>query len=193
MPLSLQLRVDERLDDRIHVSVALAPEDAPHHIDGAAVELITWQGERLSHRVMLPISGTIGGPIATRVELRCMDAIPYGAMVRGTAWWGSEQLEVTISAELFTGLESHARGTPHIALADALTLDSLTAVEREALGTHFPWTHDFKRPGSPPEDDEPNILDETTEEERIDDFCDELGLDAESAEWLRELLDEDET
>jgi hypothetical protein len=193
VPLSFELRLEERQPDRVILSVTLDPRDAPMTIDGLVVELFSRDEESLSPRMFLPIAGRLVAPLAIRVELRCHQddhssrQIPPGSRVIGTVWWDRDQIQATCPADPGTELEVHLRGRRCVAPPDeAQCLRSLTHGERAQLACLFPWIaceapRAQEEPGGP--------LDAF-------DLCDEItdtyGLCAEDAELLRELLEEDE-
>lgn len=188
LPVALifEVALVERQADRVVAVVHLEPEGEPVHVEGVAVELLDRGRERLSARVLLPISGELAQPLAVRVELRASDQIPVGAFIESTAWWDGEQQRVTCPTDRSTELEAHVRGRGAIPipLGEGEFL-SLTPSQRRRLARRFPWVltadeEDIARVGS------------STPTAVVDDAMETLGLDREEAEWLKELLAEEE-
>ena len=181
MPVSFELRLEERHPDRVIVSVLLAPAGGPLKLGGVAVELFSRTGDSLSPRILLPIAGVLTDPIAVRVELRAhQPPITIGATVTGTAWWDNDQVEASCPAEPWTELEAHVRGRQHAPLRSAEhEFLLLNTHEHTQLSGRFPWLTRAMTSAGP------------VHTVTSDDATEDLGLDAESAEWLRELLNED--
>jgi hypothetical protein len=212
--LSLENRTEDLSADdgaRVFVNVLLAPAAAvwadaasgsdasnrpgvtpePITVDGVAVMLVGPQGECLSHRLLLPIAGTLHQPMVSTVELRAIDVLPKGSRVVGLAWHGSNQWEASCPADPGTHIEAHVRGRRALQPrprppAQAPVFEALTASERYSLAASFPWLTPCERP--PPKVVEPEL--ETATNEEIRSFCEDLGLDEEDTDWLEALLDE---
>jgi len=193
MALSLTLKLDERRAARVFVTLSLEPLGDPIPIGGVEVELASRIGERLSSRMILPISGTLAGPLATRVELRAFDHIPRGAAVIGKVWWDQEELEAICPTDPCTELESFVRGDRSVLPLDKdYELQDLRKGEQCGLIQVFPWMNGFQpcQRGDPAK---AAILDEAAS---VDDFVEDvtgrLGLDASCAKWIKDILEEDE-
>jgi len=183
--LSLDLRLDDRKPDRVLVSVRLSPEGEVHPVDGVALQLCSEDGECLGPRLLLPIHGSLAGPVVTRAELRSADPIPRNGRVVAVAWWGREQVEVTCPSDRGTSLEVHMRGQSQVALPARVTLRLLDEAERAALVRRLPWIDEPLAKAHPriePVDPEPDA----------DELCAEIGLDGEDAAWLKDLLESDD-
>lgn len=188
--VTFELRLEERRSDRVYVSVVLAPGDEAVQIDGVAVQLFHRDGEAVSARLLLPISGVLMHPLVTTVELRGPEPLlPAGCRVVGTAWSAECHLETTCPADMWTELESHVRGKRVVVPLTRAELRPLRPEERASLVTAFPW---LGQPVVVPFDGvlEPEPVDEPTEEE-LDALCAEYGLCGEDADFLKELLTED--
>ena len=174
--LDLGVELEEHAADRVHVTVTLSPTVRPVEVTGVAVELFGRRRESLGPRLLLPISGTVTGPIATRAELRCRGPIPRGSFVEATAWMPHEELAATCPAEPPPVLEGHVRGRHPLMSADRdRSLGSLSHTEKCALARCLSW------------------LPAPAAEEKgcdVDAIQEELGLDDEDADWLRELMEE---
>ena len=189
--LTFELRLEERRSDRVYVAVVLAPPtDRPVPIEGVAVQLFQRSGEAGSSRLLLPIAGTLTQPMISTVELRAHGGhLPNGSRVVGTVWNAQLQSEATCPADMWTELESHVRGTRIVHPRSAeVEMRALRTVERARLASTFPW---LGRPVVVPfdgvlEPEEPQI------EEELDALCAEYGLCGEEADFLKELLTEDE-
>jgi len=196
--LDVELRLEERGVDRVIVSVLLAPPDQQTtRVDGVALQLHHPDGERLGARMLLPIAGEVASPMLSTVELRALDGeIPQGSRVTGTAWRGTEQVEVAIPTDPGTAFEAHVRGLERIGLQPLASrprayLEVLLPDERAVVSALFPWVDEPMVPK--PAVGELEVVDhEPDNDELVDEFADEIGLDPESAEWLKDLLDEDD-
>lgn len=197
MPLDFQLTLVEKRDDRLTVGVSLCPGGEAVFLEGVAVEILSARRERVSPRLLLPISGELIGPLATQVELRTLDEIPPGSVVVGTAWSSTGQQEALCAADRWIGLEAHVRALHPVRIerGGEPFLDLLPE-ERAALSGRFPWLSRPTRGGCDVEPDggvtTGELLDPVPPEELDDElehFAAELGLDDEDTDWLRELLD----
>ena len=183
------MRLQDRETDRVFLEVVLRPNGGPISLDGVAVEWCTRDREPLSPRHLLPISGTLAGPLSTTVELRCHRTVPNESVVVGTAWWGKNQREFICPADPETELESHVKGTRLVLPLPEKTHEmyNLSRSEWRAIVSVFPWV---KGRRTPDED-----LEETEEIDTtalMDEITADYGLDEDSAQWLKELLFEDE-
>lgn len=190
LPLTLDLRLEERESDRVRVSVCLSPDGGPQNVDGVALQLCTREGVCLGPRLLIPIGGQVVGPLTTSAELRSRTAIPDDSQVVAVAWWGSEEVEVTCPSDRGTCLEFHMRGRKRVPLPDHAVLRRLTKGERATLTALMPWVAEPLVLPDPTEI-EPVDTDETAEE-MADEICAELGLDEDNARWLKELLTEED-
>jgi len=190
LALSFELRVEERGADRVVVSVLLAPTAAAIQLDGVALQLHSRVGEPLGSRMLLPIAGELRHPMLSTVELRTADALPQGSKVVGTAWAGAEQRESSIPTDPFTELEVHLRARRRISpIEDERSLRRLDRTERCALAKNYPWVDEPRLPTTP---SELAVVDDQETVDAFDDLVEDLGLDDESAAWLKELLDDDD-
>lgn len=189
--LTFELRLEERCPDRVVVSVLLAPATVAPRIDGVALQMFTRTGEPLGVRMLLPISGELRQPMLSTVELKAPDGdVPTGARVVGTAWAGADQREASIPTDPFTELEVHMRARRRLgALGGTNTLEPLTSGERAVIAKDFPWVEE---PRVPVAAAELSVVESEDTTEPIDDLVEHLGLDEDNAEWLKELLKEDE-
>jgi hypothetical protein len=193
LALSFELRIEERSPSRVMVSVLLAPEGESVRLDGVALQLVGRAGERLSTEVVLPIAGELRQAMLSTVELRAEGEIPQGAKVTGTAWCGCEQREAVLPTDPFTHLEVHLRARRRIAVnPKEVALERLDGDERERLAREYPWIDDPRLPASVAELSVVENEEPLRDEELLDELVDDLGLDSESAEWLKDLLDEDD-
>ncbi|MBX2797230.1 MAG: hypothetical protein KTR31_06180 [Myxococcales bacterium] len=192
LALTIELRLEERNPNSVLVSVLLAPSSGSTRIDGVALQLFTRQGEALSSRMLLPISGELAQPMLSTLELQAQaDVIPQGCRVQGMAWNGKDQVEAYIPTDPFTELEVHMRGRRRIDPdEDDRLLEWVLPEEREKVSRDFPWVNE---PRLPVATDALQVVDhEEDEEEALDEVLDELGIDAESAEWLKDLMEDEE-
>ena len=188
--LAFELRLEERCADRVVVSVLLAPSGGAPRIDGVALQMITRTGEPIGVRMLLPISGELHQPMLSTVELKSPGGIPAGTRVVGTAWQGAETREAVIPTDPFTELEVHMRARRRLgALAGSQELEPLTTGERAVIAKDFPWVEE---PRIPVAIGELSIVESEDTAGPIEDLVENLGLDEDNAEWLKELLAEDE-
>ena len=192
IPFSLELHLDERCTDRVFVSVTLSPtsDDVAASIGGVSVQMFNRTGQVLGPRLLLPIAGALHQPMRSTVELRAMHGLPTGSRVVATAWWANGQLEATCPTDPWTELGTHMRGARLLTPDDDEDLEHLTPTERARIAALFPWVDEPMLPPEPPAaffeptpEDDPDAF--------VDGIADQYGLDEESAEWLRELMDED--
>lgn len=191
LSLDFELRLEDRCGDRVVVSVLLAPTGGPVRIDGVALQLHTRTGETLGVRMLLPISGELHQPMLSTLELRA-DEVPLGSRVVGTAWYGSEQREAVVPTDPSTGLEVHLRARTRV-LSDEgdRVLERPTPAERARLARDYPWIDEPRVPVAVAELQVVENEEPVDDEQALDDLVDELGLDEESSDWLKELLAED--
>jgi hypothetical protein len=140
--IEFDIQLEERLTDRVFVSVLLGPIHQPVHIDGAALEILRL-GTAVSPRLVLPIVGTVAQPIGTTVELCAHGSFPSGARIVGTVWSGESLLEVSCPCDPWTELEAHVSGTRRAALTEPIDGDMrrLTPYERSVVASLFPWVN----------------------------------------------------
>lgn len=190
--LHFELRLEERLPDRVFVSVVLAPLGAaPAPLDGVSLQMVDRSGEALGARLVLPLSGALHQPLVSTVEVRARGAVPVGARVGGVVWVGSEQREASCPCDPGTQLEVHMRGRRTIALGGGSDdgLRGLDPGERAVVARCMPWVNEPMRPREPAT----NVLEppEPDADEVVDEVAAEFDLDDEDAALLRELLGED--
>jgi len=192
LDLDVELSLEERLEDSVIVSVFLSPTDGATPLDGVALRLRDRHGEGLGPRVLLPISGTLGRVMRTTVALETEDGedIPTGASVQVVAWHGHEQREALMPTDPMTALEVHVRGTTAWVLHDGdRMLEPLLPEERAVWAEEYPWIDEPRVP--PVAKAELGVVDhEPDTDEEVDAFAEEMGLDEESAEWLKDLMSE---
>ena len=192
-PVSLELRLQERLPERIFLTVCLQCVGAAVSIEGVTVEWLTQDREhRLAPRLLLPISGTLVGPLVTEVVLRSHTEVPRGSVLVGTAWWASDQVQCVCPADHGTELKNHMRGSAH-QLNDPyrqLALRKLTEVDRARLTRHLPWVDTWKLPVQRnPDEEETEEIDTSM---LLQEISGEFGLDEDTVEWLSQLFDEED-
>jgi hypothetical protein len=192
VPIDLAITLKDRLADRVVVSVRVAPVATDPRVDGVAVELRSRTGEVLGARLHLPVAGRLIGPIETQVELRASQPIPRGSQVIAEAWWPGDQVEAACPADPCTHLETFMKGARAVCPTRAdFSPNTLDGRERSALASSFPWIKAFR--ACCQEAEPSRILDE---EPRIDDvvadFAEQVGLDEECSDWLRDLLNEED-
>lgn len=185
--LDFSLRLEDRGAARVLVSALLVPRQGIARLDGVALQVLDKAGDPLGVRMLLPIAGELHHPMLSTVELRCSD-LPAGARVVGTAWCGAESQEAALPTEPFTELREHVRFHRRITgLADAADLDVLDGAPRRRLAALYPWVDEPRVPRFAAELDAVDSEDDAG----IDELVDGLGLDAESADFLKDLLSEE--
>lgn len=188
----LDLRVVDRELDRVQVTLRIAPSTGPAPLEGVSIELTDADGAQLSPRLQLPLSGELSTPVATVVELRTHTGkpLPRDAQVLAKAWHGAEEVRHHCPAERCRGLETHVAGAAAcFMLSERELAFPLDEDEARALLKRHPWIRNLRAafqkdhgPEALPIDPEPNSQQ----------IADELGLEGEEAEWLKELLDCDD-
>jgi hypothetical protein len=172
LALDFSLRLEDRSAQRVLVSALLAPTDGSVRLEGVALQV--------------PIAGELHHPMLSTVELKCAD-LPAGARVVGTAWNGVDVAEATLPTEPYTHLQQHVRPCRTLgAFAPADELEVVEGDERRRLAALYPW---IELPRVPRTAAELAIVDD--DERVVEDLVDGLGLDEESAEWLKDLLSEE--
>lgn len=185
MDLDFFLNLDERLPDRVQVSVLLRPRgDQAAVVQGVSVELVGELGERLSHQLRLPIAGSVAQPMRMTVELRSLQPLPMGARVVATAWSAAEQWEASCPADPGTQLEAHVRGLNALRSDNDEVFEPLLCAERGRLWAVLPWL----QPCQPPL--LKMVETEQTNPASVRSFCHDLGLGDEGSEWLEDLLND---
>lgn len=192
MNIGVELQIEERLRDRVYVSVVLRPTDEDAAVEGVAVQVVSRTGEAISPRLLLPISGTLSSTMVSTVELRGLTGtIPRGSKIVGSAWLGSEQIEFQTSADLGPTLGAHLRADHQLWPRSQGNFSMLTDQEQCELAEHLPWLDCWTKPRSVEEED--GVLEgEEDAGDPVEAFADALGLGEEDSEWLRKLLNEDD-
>jgi hypothetical protein len=194
--LDFELRLEERCADRVVVSVLLAPQGAEAvHIDGVALHLERRDGERIGTERVLPISGDLRHAMLSTIELKLENGgLPTGSRVVGIAWNGAEQNEAQLPTDPYTALEAHLRARrricPHEGNDDACELETLSLPERERLARDHPWINEPRLSQMAAALTVLDHEDTGDPAEEVDGLVDDLGLDADSTEWLKDLLRE---
>ena len=195
MALFFEVTLEERRADRVVAIVRLESEGEPVALEGVAVELLDRGRDRLSSRVLLPIAGELAQSVAVRVELRAFDEIPVGAFIEATAWWEADQRRVVCPTDTSTELEAHVHGRGAIPLAgeDGEFL-SLTPAQWRRLAGRFPWLVSLHDAVASPGGVAPGATEggEDALGETLEETLEGLGLEGDEAEWLKELLGDEE-
>ena len=185
-PFDVELRLESRETKAVIVSVLLTPAEGGATLSGCELELQTAEAEPLGPRLVLPIAGELTAPMRSTVQLRASSEIPRGSRVFATAWDASEVLEFWIPADPRTALWTHLKAGNHPSFGTCdVQLADLTADEQAQLANHFQWIANLRRP---------QVLDayKTDLGDAFEGMVADLGLDAEAAEWLREIIGDDE-
>lgn len=187
MNANLELQLDERLDDRVVVSVSVAPvSDDGAHVDGAVLQLVGADGTELCPRTLLPISGAVDCTVAVSVELRASGSLPEGAEVRALAWDGADQVSATCPADPYIRLRDHMRGS-RLGLPEPedVFLETPSADALERLVARVPWVAQRTRPV-----EAAGVIEAREPEPSAEDLVGDLNLDEDCASWLKDLLEE---
>ncbi|MCA9569603.1 MAG: hypothetical protein KC656_17275 [Myxococcales bacterium] len=190
MDLDFDLQLTDRQPDRVLVSVLLRPgRTGPVDVQGVDVMLVCPEGEPISHRMLLPIAGTVSQTIVSTVELRGHGPLPPGTRIAATAWSAHQQWEARIPADPGTQMAAHCRGDVVVRPEEDADFPDrflpLGCDERAALARVFPWLEACPT--------ELKVVDDDTltgEDDLRAYCCDELGLDEDDADWLADLLNE---
>ena len=189
--LSFDLRLEQREPDRIVVSVLLNPSGSTRAlIEGVSLQIVGSRGEVVSARTVLPIAGELKHSMVSTLELRPLDdGIPPGCRVIGVAWSKEDQLEASIPTDPYTELQAHMRALHRVLPDEDTQVMALTAEERATFARVHPWVNE---PRLPQQAAMLTIVEnEPTDEEALDSLLDELGVDEDSAAWLKELIGEE--
>jgi hypothetical protein len=188
LPLDFSLRLEDCNGQRVLVSALLRPSAGVVRLEGVALQVVAGDGEPLGVRMLLPIAGELHHPMLSTVELKCGE-LPRGARVVGTAWMGVEVVEAVLPTEPFTELGKHVRARSRLAsFAPATELELVEGAERRRLVALYPW---IDEPRVPKVAGELDVVADADEADVVDEIVDGLGLDEESAEWLKDLLQEE--
>lgn len=183
MRVGLEIQLLERRCDRVVVQVRLQPpECASVSIDGAVVRLVDPEEEELCPRALVPISGTLSGPLLTQVELRWSGDIPPDSRIVAVAWSGTEQVEVRCPADPHLQLRDLVRGTSLVEVDTDVVLEEPTKAQWAAAEARWPWLTQTRAP-------EAGVI-EADEAPSAEDLAEDYGLDSDCAEWLKDLMSE---
>ena len=180
MNLDVQLSLEHRGADRLRVSVWVRPLGEPVSVDSITLELLGPTGDEVGPRLLLPIAGTLGGPIATTVEVRGYGEIPPRSTLRAVAWVAEASVVVDLPADPPPDLGDWMCGRGCCGDPD-LDLRSFTDAERARWARYFPWT------APAPTANLAEVLEPPSEAHEFSD----LGLDDETAQWVSDLMNED--
>jgi hypothetical protein len=187
MGVEVDLRLEDRGDDRVRVVVTVAPRAADGaRVEGVAVQLLDTADRELCPRVLLPVAAHLAGPLTMCVELRSTAPLAPGCRVVASAWAGDDASLATCPADPVAGLAQHAAGTadpdaPPCDLEDVV-LERLTDAELAVLTLRLPFLsvpHHVRSDAT--------IIEG---EASAADVAFGLGLDADAAAFLRDLLEE---
>lgn len=187
MNLAVELHLQERSPHRVLVSVCVSPLNGPQVVDGVALQLLSEDGTELSTRTLLPISGSLGAPLVTTVELRGYGCVvPVGAVVNATLWSGHEQLVATCPADPHQRFRDWLRGDrASLGDLDDVEFSAIEGEDRARLEKALPWIAEpLRRSSAPP------VLESKEDDPCADALKEDFGLDDECAEWLESLLSE---
>lgn len=190
-PLSLSLRLERRLEDRVQVVVELDPISSSVRLDGVSLELLDRAHQRRGHQVVLPIAGCLRQRMTTTLELAADGALPPGGRVLATAWWAGGSVESSCPTEMWTALGHHVRGRGALCGdLDAVELETVEEAERQVFVRRHPWLEEPLLPDDPAGFLEPGDLRDDGDPVSAEEIADHLGLDPEAQGWLKELLEE---
>jgi hypothetical protein len=186
MQVGLELHLQHRGEDRVIVGLVFEPIGVDEVlIEGAAVQLVDRDGEEICPRAIVPISGSLRGPLASQVELRTSGKLPRGCRVVATAWAGAETVEQFCPADPYVCLGTYVCGAAtHSPDTSEVVLEVPDPVQRERLEKRWPWLAEVR----PTEN--AGVI-EVDEGPSVDDIQANFGLGDEEAAWLRDLMGED--
>lgn len=187
MDVELDLRILERREDRVVVALRVRPSgDDVSRVEGATVHLLDVDGEELCPQVLLPLPGPLSCVGSANVELRANRRLPDGCRVVAVVWQGSDQASVSCPADPDVSLAGFLCGARHrLPAEDAVELFTLDAVQRASLEACWPWVAGPVRAA-----EASAVLDPGPVDPDAATLGEDLGLDAASAEWLHDLLQE---
>lgn len=186
MDVELQIELEERREDRVRVVFRLTPGGRSSRVEGAAIRLVDAGGQELCPRTLLPIAGRVAAPMSLSVELRSCGLLPEGARIEATAWSGRSQAQATCPADPYLRLRDHLRGARVGLPDDEVEIDEVSPELMDRLERRFPWLTQPLRPA-----EVAGVL-EAADERTPEEVAEGLGLDADCAAWLKDLLDEDD-
>lgn len=183
LALDVELVLEERGVDRVRVTLVVSPADGVVAVEGASLQLVREGGEVVCPRLLVPIRGELHSAMATTLELRGTGPLPPGCRVQAVAWCADGNVSVSCPADPFITPGEHVRGQRVLDVpADDALLTPLDASERAALNRRLPWLR--------PAPAEAAGVIEVDDGPSVDELQEDLGLDAEQAAWLKDLLDE---
>jgi len=187
MDLSLDLKLLERLSDRVRCLVTLEPGTTSPSVDGVAMQLVDAEDRVLGARALLPVVGRVSHRVSLEVELRADAALPADASLVLAAWSGRDGMQLRVPARPPPSLQSHLRGTQ---APQGIDLSPVLAPEeglRQRVEAVFPWVRTpLRRP------DTAGVLEGREPIPSEDDLAERFDLGEDTAAWLRDLLDEDD-
>lgn len=187
MDLSLDLKLLERMDDRVRCEVTLSPEGSSPIVDGVALQLVDADDRPLGARALLPVSGRVAQRVSLEVELRADEPLAADASLVVVAWSGRDGIRVRVPARPPPSLESHVRGAQ---APQGVDLSPVLAPEpelRDRLERSFPWVATpLRRP------DVAGVLEGREPTPSEEELAERFDLGEDTAAWLRDLLDEEE-
>ncbi len=183
MALDVELVLEERGVDRVRVTLVVSPADGAVAVEGASLQLVGESGEVVCPRMLVPIRGELHSAMATTLELRGTGPLPQGCRVVAVAWCADGHVQVTCPADPFITPGEHVRGERvlDVPAEDAL-LTALEPGERAVLNRRLAWLR-------PAVVDAAGVI-EVDEGPTVEEIQEGLGLDAEHAAWLKDLLEE---
>ena len=191
MPVMFDLRLVLQHSDHVVVSAVLEPSQEGTLIDSVALQMVGSKGEAVSAKMVLPISGQLKQSMTFTLEMRPLDGdIPVGSRVVAVAWIDREPLQAWVPTHPYTQLHAHLSALQRLDPNEGeRQLEPLSPEERERLAEEHPWVNEPRMPVAH------GLLEvvehEPDEDEALDDLVGDLGLDADSAEWLKDLMTED--
>ncbi len=188
--LLFELRLESRHPNGVVVGVQLGPQDAVVVLDGVSLQIVGPKGDAVSARTVLPIAGELRQELRFAFELRTEDEeVPVGCRVVGVAWGPSRQYETSIPTDPFTELQLHMQALRRVGSWEGVELEPVSETERARVALLYPWIDD---PRVPRVAGQLEVVEhEPDEEEAFEELVDDLGIDADAAEWLRDLMGEE--
>lgn len=189
MDYEIQLHLEKREKDRVFVRIDCKSLNGVVPVDSAKMELKSACGQSLCPQLLIPVSEICTETTSRVFELRAGPTLPQGAVVHAQIWTQEGVRRASCPADPFLRAADHVLGVGRDPEEYGSTVvRALTEEERGDVLRAFPWL-DCPRSTSP---EAARILEAKEEMPEVDDLMADLGLDEDCAEWLSELLGEDE-
>jgi len=189
MQLELRTAVTHCDEEQVHIGVYLCTEEALA-LRGLSARLSAADGRPISPKTVLMTDAALtAGSHKLCGSITCEGPVPEGARVVVKAWNDGHVQRVASPATPAPALRRHVCEATQHCTPEQVELRAMSAGEAERLTARFPWLAEPLRA-------DPVQEDALTIEMKLDQgecpFKDEFDLDDDTADWLQNLLDEEE-